>query len=271
MWNFNSNNILTHYVINYGLHIVYGIILLLLGWIVSKWIESKIRKHGRKSKNLDETLTNILAQVVRVLILGFAVIVVLQLFGIQTASLIALIGGIGIAIGLAWQGVLKDFAAGIMILVMRPFKVNEAISIGNTSGVVDDIGIVVTKMHTFDNLSMTVPNSQIWGNIITNFTTNDTRRVDMEFGFGYDDDMDEAIKIAREVLEEDDRVLSEPEPLVAISELGGSSVNMHVRPWTAKENYWSLKFDITKRMKERFDAEGLNIPYPQHDVHLLKE
>jgi small conductance mechanosensitive channel len=154
---------------------------------------------------------------------------------------------------------------------MRPFKIGDTVEVAGTSGVVDEIGLVLTNLHTFDNVAMYIPNSDIWGTKIMNFTTNDVRRVDMVFGFGYDDDMDQAMQIAREVLNADDRVLQDPEPQIAVTELADSSVNIIVRPWTAKENYWDLKFDITKRIKERYDEAGLNIPYPQRDVHVFQQ
>ena len=256
------------YIIDYGLNIIFAILILIIGWTVANWVQRLIRKKGEKSERLDNTLTKLFAQVAKILIMVFVVIAVLGQFGVATASLVAVLGAVGLAIGLAWDGVLADFAAGIMILLMRPFKVGDAIDCGNAKGVVDEIGITVTEMHTFDNLHMTVPNSQIWGNVITNMARNDTRRVDMTIGFGYDDDIDKAYRVIKEVLANDERILDDPEPQIAISELGGSSVNMIVRPWTTKENYWPLKFDLTERIKKRFDEEGINFPYPSRDVYL---
>lgn len=259
------------YIIEFGLSIIFAVLILVVGWIVARWTKRKILEKGEQSDRLDPTLTKMFAQVGQVLIMVFVVIAVLGQFGVQTASLIAVLGAVGFAIGLAWDGVLADFAAGIMLLTMRPFKVGESIDFGGTKGVVDEVGIITTKMHTFDNLAMTVPNSEIWGNVITNYATNDKRRVDMTIGFGYDDDIDAAYRVIREVLADDDRILDEPEPQVAINELGGSSVNMIVRPWTRKEDYWPLKFDLTERIKRRFDEEGINFPYPSHDVYLHRD
>ncbi|HKL17678.1 MAG TPA: mechanosensitive ion channel domain-containing protein [Halalkalibaculum sp.] len=258
-------------IVEYGLDLVGAILILFVGWIVANWIQKRIRKAGQKSEKLDETLTTIFAKTAKVVVMVVVVIAVLQQFGVQTASLLAVVGAAGLAIGLAWQGTLSDIAAGIMILIMRPFKIGDAVEVAGTSGVVDEIGLVLTKMHTFDNIAMYMPNSDIWGTKILNYAKNDNRRVDMVFGFGYDDDMDKAMQIAREILESDERVLDDPEPQIAVSELGDSSVNIIVRPWTAKENYWNLKFDITKRIKERYDEEGLSIPYPQRDVHLFQQ
>lgn len=258
-------------IIEYGLDLVGAILILFIGWIVANWIQKRIRKAGQKSEKLDETLTTIFAKTAKVVVMVVVIIAVLQQFGVQTASLLAVVGAAGLAIGLAWQGTLSDIAAGIMILIMRPFKIGDAVEVAGTSGVIDEIGLVLTKMHTFDNVAVYMPNSDIWGTKIMNYAKNDNRRVDMVFGFGYDDDIDKAMQIAREILEADERVLSDPEPQIAVSELGDSSVNIIVRPWTAKENYWDLKFDVTKRIKERYDEEGLSIPYPQRDVHVFQQ
>ena len=256
------------YIIEYGLKAIIAIVLLIIGWTLAKWVKKKINQKGAASERLDDTLTKVFAQTAKILILAFTVLIVLGQVGIETASFIAVFGALGLAIGMAWDGVLADFAAGIMILVTRPFKVGDTIDCGSANGVVDEIGITVTQMHTFDNLKMYVPNSEIWGNVITNYATNDIRRVDMTIGFGYDDDIDAAYRVIKEVLSEDDRILDDPQPQIAISELGGSSVNMIVRPWTAKENYWPLKFDLTEKIKKRFDEEGINFPYPSQDVYL---
>jgi small conductance mechanosensitive channel len=267
----NLQQTIMPYVVEYGLDLVGAILILIVGWIVANWVQKRVTKAGKKSEKLDETLTTIFAKTAKVVIMVVVIIAVLQQFGVQTASLLAVVGAAGLAIGLAWQGTLSDIAAGIMILIMRPFKIGDAVEVAGTSGVIDEIGLVLTKMHTFDNIAMYMPNSDIWGSKIMNYAANDTRRVDMVFGFGYDDNMDQAMQIAREVLEADERVLEDPAPQIAVSELGDSSVNIIVRPWTAKEHYWDLKFDVTKRIKERYDEEGLSIPYPQRDVHLFKD
>jgi small conductance mechanosensitive channel len=259
------------YVNQYGVPIIYGIFLLIAGWFIANWIEKIIKERAVKSKRFDETLIRALAQATKYFILGFVVIIVLRKFGIQTASLIAVIGGLSVGIGLAWQGVLKDFAAGIMLLTIRPFKVGDAVNFGGDWVSVDEIGIVITNVHTFDNLAMSVPNSRIWGNPITNVSQNDTRRLTMEVRLSYDNDMDKAMRVVREVLEAEELVLAEPEPLVAILKLTENSVIMRVRPWAKTSDYWQMNYNITKRIKERFDEEGLNMPYPQRDVHFLPE
>lgn len=155
------------------------------------------------------------------------------------------------------------------MLVLRPFKVGDYVDFG-TAGIVDEIGIFVTRMHTVDNIAMTVPNSKIWGSVIMNYAQNDTRRIDMVFAIGYRDDMDKALCSIREVISAEPRFLSEPEPLVAVAELADSSVNIYARPWVRQADFFATKLDFTRRVKERFDAEGVSIPFPQRDVHLYQ-
>lgn len=261
---------LTVMFVEYGLDVVGAIAILLLGLWVAKWAGRRVEKALKRSEKFDDTVTPLFARATKILIIAVTILAVLNQFGVETASLIAVLGTIGLAIGLALQGTLSNIASGIMLLVLRPFNVGDVVEIGSTSGVVDEIGLFVTEMHTFDNVAITMPNSQIWGTEIKNYTCNNTRRVDMEFGIAYDDDMDQAMSIINEVLNADERVLAEPEPLIAISALGDSAVNIRVRPWTATENVWPLRYDITKRIKERFDEEGISFPFPQHDVHLFQ-
>lgn len=251
--------------------VIYAILILVVGWIVANWVKRKIIQRGQASEKLDDTLTRVFAKTAKILILVVVVMAVLDRFGVETTSLVAVIGALGLAIGLAWQGVLADFAAGIMILVMRPFKVGEVIDIGGTIGIVEEVGLVMTKLNTPDNVAIFMPNSNVWGNNIKNLAENDDRRVDMVIGFGYDDDIDQAKRTIEQVLSEDNRVLDDPAPQVAVSELGGSSVNVIVRPWTKKENYWALKFDLTERIKKRFDEEGINFPYPSQDIYFYNQ
>ena len=259
------------YALPYIISTVSAIIILVAGWIVANWVKRYIRKKGERSERLDDTLTKLFANVAKVLIMVVVIMAVLGQFGVQTTSLVAVVGALGLAVGLAWQGVLADFAAGIMILIMRPFKVGDAVDIGGTAGSVEEVGLVTTKLNTFDNIAIIMPNSNVWGNNIKNMAMNDTRRVDMVIGFGYDDDIDQAKNVLQAIVSEDERVLSDPAPQIAVSELGGSSVNVIVRPWTNKENYWALKFDLTEKIKKRFDSEGINFPYPSQDVYLYNQ
>lgn len=266
---FASN--LQPFLITYGLNIIGAIAILIVGLIIAKWLGTRVHQSLSRSQRFDDTVTPLIAKTVRIVIIAVTILAVLNKFGVQTASLVAVLGTIGLAIGLALQGTLSNIASGIMLLLLRPFNVGDTVDIGSTSGVVDEIGLFVTEMHTFDNVGITMPNSKVWGNEIRNYSRNDVRRVDMEFGIAYDDDMDKAMGVVKEVLDTDERVLSEPEPLIAISALGDSAVNIRVRPWTQTANVWPLRYAITKRIKERFDEEGISFPFPQRDVHLFKE
>lgn len=259
------------YFIEYGLEVIGAVAILIVGLFAAKWLGKRVERYLDKTERVDTTLTPLFVKIVRILVIVVTILAVLNQFGVQTASLIAVLGTIGLAIGLALQGTLSNIASGIMLLLLRPFNVGDAVDIGNTSGVIDEIGLFVTEMHTFDNVAITMPNSKVWGNEIKNYSKNDKRRVDMEFGIAYDDDMDKAMGIVNEVLNADERVLAEPEPLVAISSLGDNSISIRVRPWTETANVWPLRYDITKRIKERFDEEDISFPFPQRDVHLFKE
>ncbi|UCH27411.1 MAG: mechanosensitive ion channel [Trueperaceae bacterium] len=256
-------------VIQTGINVLGAIVILIVGWFVAGWTMRFIRRLADRSERLDKTIIMVLARLARWAVLVFTVIAVLNRFGVQTASIVALLGAAGLAVGLSLQGTLANVASGVMILMLRPFKVGDAVDVGGSAGVVDDIGLFSTKMHTFDNIAMHVPNSRIWGSTIKNFSENDTRRVDMEFGIGYGDDIDQALRIIEETIAADERVLAEPEPLIALSSLGESSVNIMARPWTKRTDFFKVKIDVTKKIKERFDQEGITIPYPQRDVHLI--
>jgi small conductance mechanosensitive channel len=252
--------------VGYGINLLGAVLTLAFGWIVAGWLGRRIQARAERSKVLDPTLAIVLGKVARGLVLLLTLIAVLNQFGVQTASLIALVGAAGLAIGLALQGALSNVASGIMLLALRPFKVGDYVDFGD-SGVVDEIGLFVTRMHTVDNIAMTVPNSKIWGNVIRNYAVNETRRIDLVFGIGYGDDIDKAIGIIRDTIAGDPRLLKDPEPLVAVAELADSSVNLYARPWVARADFFAAKLDLMKKVKERFDAEGITIPFPQRDIH----
>ncbi|MDR8392678.1 mechanosensitive ion channel family protein [Aliifodinibius sp. S!AR15-10] len=255
----------------YGLNVIGALGILIAGWVVANWLSKRVKKSTAKTERIDDTISPILVKGTKIAVLIITILAVLNRFGVQTASIIAVLGAIGLAIGLALQGTLSNIASGFMLLLLRPFNVGDAVEIGGTSGIVDEIGLFVTEMHSFNNVAITMPNSQIWGTKIENLTRNETRRVDMEVGIGYDDDIDKAMKVIKEVLDGDDRVLSEPAPLIAVGSLGDNAVILRVRPWTATENYWPLYHDFTKKVKQRFDEEDISFPYPQRDVHLFQE
>lgn len=258
-------------LLEHGLSLIGAILILVVGWMFANWAAVKVRKRAAAAERFDDTLVPIFGQTVRVLILVVTVLAVLGQFGVQTASLVAILGAAGLAVGLALQGTLGNIAAGIMLLILRPFRVGDVVDVGGTMGVVDEIGLFTTEMHTFDNIGIVMPNSRVWGTQIMNYSRYDTRRVDMEFGIGYGDDMEKAMRLISEALEEDDRVLDDPAPLIAVSNLGESSVDIRVRPWTRTSDVWPLRYHLTKRIKEKFDANGITIPFPQRDVHLFNQ
>jgi small conductance mechanosensitive channel len=254
----------------YGLQVVGAIVLLIVGRMIAGFIRRAVRK-GLERAEMDATLVPFLSKGVYYLVLAVVVIAVLQLFGVQTTSLVAVLGAAGLAVGLALQGTLSNFAAGVMLLIFRPFKVGDYVDAGGTAGSVEEIGIFSTTMKSPDNVKIIVPNSQVYGQTIKNFAGYDTRRVDMVMGIGYDDDIQVAIDTITEIVTRDERVLTDPAPLVAVSNLGDSSVDIVVRPWCQGADYWALKFDLTRQLKEGLEAAGCSIPYPQRDVHLFQQ
>jgi small conductance mechanosensitive channel len=251
----------------WGLKVIGAIALLVIGRIVCGAIRRTMRR-GLERTSIDETLVPFLSSLVYYMAMAVVLIAVLNLFGIQTASAIAVFAAAGLAIGLAMQGTLSNFAAGVMLLIFRPFRVGDFVEVAGTAGSVQEIGIFSSVLHTPDNVRITVPNSSIYGDTVKNYSANDTRRNDLTIGISYDDDIARAIDVIRKVLSADSRVLDDPEPVVAVGELGDSSVNLLVRPWCAAGDYWPLRFDLMRQLKEELEAAGCSIPYPQRDVHL---
>jgi small conductance mechanosensitive channel len=250
------------------------IIAALAIFIIGRWVANLITKGVRRlleRADVDSTLVKFLSNIVRILLLIFVILAAIGQLGIQTTSLIAVLGAAGLAVGLALQGSLSNFAAGVLVIIFRPYKVGDYIEAAGVAGTVDEVQIFNTVMNTPDNKRIIVPNSQITGGIITNYSAHETRRVDFTFGIGYADDIDKAKKIIEEVLTSDERVLEDPAPQIVVAELADSSVNIVARPWAKAADYWGLKFDVTETVKKRFDAEGISIPFPQRDVHVYYE
>lgn len=258
-------------VATYGLDVFGAIVILIIGLMVAGWAQRTTRRALSKVSRLDETLRVFFASIVKYVIIIFVVLAVLNQFGVQTASLIALLGAAGLAIGLAMQGTLSNVAAGVMLLIFRPFKVGDYIDAGGQAGTVRELGLFTTEMNTPDNVRIIVPNGSVWGSAIKNFSFNPTRRVDLVIGIAYDDDINTAMGSISSVIAGDDRAHADPAPLIAVTELADSSVNLVIRAWCDAGNYWPLKFDLTKAIKERLDADGITIPFPQRDVHIAKE
>lgn len=260
----------TALVSQWGVSVVGAIALLVVGRIVAGMIRRTVRR-GLERAKVDPTLVPFLSKGVYYVALAFVVIATLRLFGVETTSLVALIGAAGLAVGLALQGTLSNFAAGVMLLIFRPFKVGDYVDAGGNVGSVVEIGIFTTTLKSPDNIMIVVPNSQVYGQTIKNFNGYDTRRVDMVMGISYDDDIQLALDTIRRVVTADQRVLAEPAVQIAVSNLGDSSVDIVVRPWCAASDYWGLKFDLTRALKEQLEAAGCSIPYPQRDIHMFQQ
>ena len=257
--------------IDYGLDVVGALVILIGGWTVAGWARRKLLRVLDQTPRVDQTLRPVIASVVRYVILVFVLLAVLAQFGVQTTSIIALLAAGGLAIGLALQGTLQNIAAGIMILFLRPFRVGDSIDAEGLAGTIEEIGLFTTQMRTYDGIYVEVPNGQIWNRAIRNYSRVTARRLDLVVGIGYEDDIDKALAALLDLLVKDERVNDDPAPQVMVEELGDSSVNLNLRCWAAPGDYWNLRFDLTKAVKQRLDAEGITIPFPQRDVHLFQE
>lgn len=254
-------------VTTWGPPAVYAVVTLVIGWLIARMVRSALRRAMTQGK-VDPTLTGFFANLAYLALVALVVVTALGKLHVPTASFVAVIGAAGLAVGFALQGSLGNFAAGVMLTVFRPFKVGDYIEAGGTSGSVEEIQVFATTLKTPDNKAVVVPNGAITGGSITNYSAKPVRRVDMVFGIGYGDDIAKAKQIASDILAKDDRVLGDPEPTVAVCELGDSSVNLAVRPWVNTADYWAVLFDVTEAIKLEFDAQGITIPYPQQDVHM---
>ncbi len=243
-------------------------IIILVSWILAVLISKAVKKAVVRIEGASALLKDFIVNIIRKLIFIVGFVVALSMLEINVGPLLAAIGAAGFIIGFALQGTLSNFAAGIMILIYRPYDVGDFVDIGGTFGTVDAMTIVSTTLMTLDNQKVVVPNNMIWGDKITNVTGTDQRRVDMVFGIGYSDNIAKAQRILEDILLKHQAILKDPEPVVKVHELADSSVNFVVRPWVKTENYWNVYWDVTRTVKERFDAEGVSIPFPQRDVHL---
>ncbi|MBW2606346.1 MAG: mechanosensitive ion channel [Deltaproteobacteria bacterium] len=266
----NAADQLMIFVTMYGLKIIGAILILILGRFAAGIGRRVIVKALEKSKT-DPAVTSFVGSLTYFLILTFAVLAALAKFGIQTASFIAVLGAAGFAIGFALQGSLANFAAGVLILVLRPFKIGDYIDSAGVAGTVKDIQLFITVLATPDNVKILVPNGKIFGDVIKNISAYNTRRVDLVIGIGYTSDIQKAYDIMMNLIKEDSRILSDPATQIAVSELADSSVNFVVRPWVKKEDYWNVKCDLIRKIKETFDENGIEIPFPQQVVHMISQ
>lgn len=253
----------------YGVKVIAAIAIFIIGRWVAKGFQSLTKKLMDK-KNVDPTITGFVGNLTYMALLVFVIIAALGQLGIQTTSFIAILGAAGLAIGLALQGSLSNFAAGFLMLIFKPFKVGDYIEAAGVAGTVETIQIFTTTLQTPDNKTIIIPNSGVTNSNIVNYTVKGTRRVDMVFGISYEDDIEKAKQIMADVLGKDDRILKDPPMQIAVSELADSSVNFVVRPWANIKNYWGIYFDAMENIKKAFDEAGVSIPYPQRDVHMYE-
>ena len=268
---FSIANQLIVLITDYALDIVGALLLLIAGWVVAGWIEKHTGKVLKRIDRVDATLRSFVTNLVRYAILVLVMIAVFAQFGIQTTSIIAVLGAAGLAVGLALQGTLANIAAGVLLLFLRPFRVGESIDAGSIAGTVREIGLFSTELQTWDGIYLMVPNSQLASAAIQNYSRLPTRRLNLVIGISYTDDIDKALKVLSDLLQNDERILDDPAHQVMVKELAESSVNINLRCWTNRENYWSLRFDLTKQAKQRLDEYDISIPFPQRDVHLYHE
>jgi len=256
--------------IDLGIKVATALAIFLIGKFLIRILVRGISRVMQK-QGVDKTLETFICNLVRVSLMVVVVIAAIGAIGIQTTSFIAIFGAAGLAVGLALQGSLSNFASGVLIVLFRPYRVGDFIEAAGIAGSVEQVQILTTILKTGDNKQIIVPNSQIMDSIITNYSANDTRRVDMMVGVSYDDDLDKVRKTLEELLAADGRILAEPAPTIAVSALADSSVNFVVRPWVNAADYWGVMFEMTEAIKKRFDKEGISFPFPQQDVHLYKQ
>jgi len=253
----------------YGLKVIAAVVV----FVVGRWIAKGLTKFAEKVMNkrrVDTTIVSFVANMTYIALLVFVVLAALGQLGIQTTSFIAVIGAAGLAIGLALQGSLANFAAGFLMIIFRPFKVGDYIEGAGVGGTVEVIQIFTTQLKTPDNKTVIIPNASLTAGNITNYSAKGTRRVDLVFGIGYGDDIDHAKKVIMDVLAKEERILKDPATTIGVVELADSSVNFAVRPWVKADDYWNVYFNLTENIKKSFDAQGISIPFPQRDVHMYE-
>ena len=260
-------NWISENAIDWGIQIGIAIAIFIIGKIIARMISSLIEKAMRRAGS-DELLVDFIGNISYAVLIVAVVLAAIDSLGVNVTSLMAIVAAAGLAIGLALRDSLSNFASGVMIIIFRPFKAGDFITAGGVSGIVDEIDLFATLMHTGDNQRIIVPNASIMGGTITNTSALPTRRVDLVFGISYDDNIGQARDIMMAIMEADERVLKDPAPAIAVGELANSSVNLNVRPWVNSADYWALRADLLENIKVKFDEVGISIPYPQQDVHM---
>ncbi len=255
--------------IEYGTNIAMALIIFLIGRWVAKLLTNGIRSVMTRSQ-MDEMLVKFLGNIIYAVLLTFVIIAAISKLGIQTASLVAVLGAAGLAVGLALQGSLSNFAAGVLAIIFRPYKIGDLVEVAGQTGVVEEVDVFTTVLRTPDRTKIIIPNGQIMADVITNYTNETNRRMEASVGIGYGDDIDKAREVLIEALKESPYVLDEPATQVTVSELADSSVNLAVRPWVEAAKYAPASHDINERIKKALDAAGISIPFPQRDVHVFQ-
>ncbi|MAY71831.1 mechanosensitive ion channel family protein [Halomonas litopenaei] len=254
-----------------GLQFLINLVAAAAIFIIGRWVAKAVHKvvvKGMQRADVEPLLVKFLGNILYALLLTFVILAAISRIGIQTASLIAVIGAAGLAVGLALQGSLANFAAGVMVIIFRPYRIGDYVEAGGVSGTVEDVQIISTELSTPDNRKIIVPNGQMMSGAVVNYSAHATRRVDLTVGVGYDDDIDTVRRVLESVVADDPRVLSEPAPNIRMNAMGDSSITWIVRPWVQASDYWDVYWEMTEEIKRRFDREGISIPFPQRDVHL---
>ena len=262
-------NIVRELIVKFGMNILAAIAILVIGIWIAKLIRKAIGK-ALKKRELDKTLTTFLVNLLYFLLLTVVALASLGRLGIETTSFIAILGAAGLAIGLALQGSLANLASGVLLIIFRPFEVDDFVKVADEEGFVEKIHIFTTQIKTFDNRTIIIPNSTVTGGKIVNYTTKEIRRVDLSIGISYGDNIKTAIDAIRDLCSSNPKVLTDPSPYVGVVEYGDSSINLTVRPWCKTDDYWDVFFEINEQMKSALDEKGISIPFPQRDVHLYQ-
>ncbi len=262
---------ITVFITNYAFKILAALIILVVGRWLARKLANLVSRLLEQREYADKTLTAFLHNIVYYALLVLVFLATANQLGVSITSFLTIVGAAGLAVGLALKDSLANFASGIMLILFRPYKIGDVVTVAETDGTVERIDIFNTVLNTPDNQKIIVPNARITSGIIKNVTANDTRRIDLVMGIGYNDNIDKAKQILTELMHADTRILSDPAPVVALAELADSSVNFVVRPWVKTGDYWNVRFDLIEKMKKSFDAADIGIPYPQQDLHLFVE
>jgi small conductance mechanosensitive channel len=263
-------NYIHHFGINYGMRVIYAVLILIVGWLLAKCFRGALKKTFHKF-HTDKTVGRFVSQMVYIIILAFAVIAALSKLGVQTASLVAALGAVVLAISLSLKNSLSNFSAGILLLVNKPFKTGDFVDVAGVSGTIERIHLLLTRLRTSNNQIVSVSNSQVLNSKIVNYSSEKTRRINLTIGIGYEDDITKAKKLLERLVTEDKRILKDPTYLIAVSELADSSVNLLVRVWVNRTDYWPVTYSLNENIKLQFDKNNISMPFPQRDVHLFAE